>query len=633
VIAPPFDSRQHGGEPAGPPSAGARHSSEAKTLAIHLLGPPRVEIDGSLTARSRGRKAWALLAVLLLTESPISRDRLAALLVPDADDPLGALRWNLAELRRLLGDEAQVGGDPVQLALPPDAVVDVRVIGAGTWVEAERVPGLGAELLEGIDVGASAAFEAWLLTERRRLANLSASVLREAALAHLARGEPDAAVELATRLVALDEFDEEAQVLLIRAHAAAGGIARARGYLAATVERFRRELGTEPSAQLLDAATAPDPIGPGVPAIHGPSAVASLLDAGEAAVVAGIFDAGVDILQRSAVAARELGDLALEARAQVALGTAFVHGGRARDGEGATALHAAIKLAEEVNEPLIASEAARELGYAEMKRGRYDRAETWLERALTDAPDAGSRAAALAVRGVVATDRGRTAPGIVWLAAAAEGAATLAKPRRQAWALAFLGRSHVLREEVEPARNVLERSVDIARAAGWISFLSFPQSLLAEVDMLQGRDDEAAAGFEAAFALGCQVADPCWEGLAARGIGLIHARRGRIDEAVAWLDDARTRCMRIADAYLWMHAHCLDSLCAVGVEHGLPGASAWVADLESVTARTGLREMMARAQLHRVQLGLPGAREAAELFAQQVDNPALHRLLTVSVAA
>ena len=126
------------------------------------------------------------------------------------------------------------------------------------------------------------------------------------------------------------------------------------------------------------------------------------------------------------------------------------------------------------------------------------------------------------------------------------------------------------------------------------------------------------------------MADPCWEGLAARGIGLVHRAHGRIDEAIAWLDDARTRCIRIPDAYLWVHAYCLDALCSVAIEAGARQASEWVNDLELVAARTGMNEMVVRAQLHRAQLGDDRAVATARLFADRIDNPAvLERLATL----
>lgn len=594
------------------------------TIGIHLLGSPRLEIDRKDVPGPRGWKAWALLAYLVLTRVPASRERLAGLLFGDASDPLGALRWNLAELRRAFGPVVVLGGDPVVLELPADAFVDVVALGSATWLEAIRVPGLGRELLEGVDTQAGAAFETWLLAERRHTAGLSAAVLREAATARLATGAAGQAIELATKLVAYDEFDEEANALLIRAYVAIGSVALAREHLEATAARFRRELGTEPSATLLNAidTTARSPM-VSQPSIQGAAAAESLITAGEAAVGAGVLEPGLEILRRAVVDAHEAEDPGIEARALLALGTAFVHGGRGRDGEGAIALHSALRLAEEHGAPELTAEAARELGYIEMKQARYERAATWLERALAVAPNPGSRAAALAIQGVVLADQGRTADGDTLLAEAATVAVELDKPRLEAWALAFLSRGQIVREEWEAARLSAGRSVEVSRAAGWITFLALPQSLLAAVDLATGEIEAAGAAFEAAFALGCQIGDPCWEGMAARGIGLVHWARGDVDDAIAWLDDARTRCVRIPDSYLWIHAHCLDALCDVAIRAESPRARAFVGDLETLAARTGMNEMLVRAQMHRAELGDPRAADSAHLFADRIDNPAV----------
>ena len=604
-------------------------------LAIHLLGSPTIEQDGVEQPPPRGHKVWALLALLLLPDAPLLRERLAGLLFSEADDPLGSLRWNLAELRRLLGQEATLQGDPVQLALPADAQIDVRTLVSGTWVEALHLRGLGRELLEGIQPAADAAFEAWLLAERRRYAGDASAMLREAAVAKLAAGDARSAVELATRLVTLDEYDEEAQALLIRAHVAAGNEADARRYLAATLERFRRDLGVEPSATLVRAAdpgmgTLSSRPGAGTRATAG-----SLIAAGEAAIAAGAIEAGLETLRRAVADAQDSGDRELAARALVALGEAYIHGGRGRDGEGATALHAALAVAEEIGAGALVSEACRELGYVEMLRARYDRADVWLKRAIDEAPDGGPLAAALGVSGAVANDRGRTEEAIGLLTRSAAEAATLDKPRLTGWAYTFLGRSHLLREELTDARAALERAVDAVGTAGWMTFIAYPQALLGSVDLVEGRIAEASDAFEAAFALGCQIGDPCWEGMGARGIGLVKIANGDLAEGIRWLDDARTRCIRIPDAYLWIHGYCLDSLCEQAIAHGVKGADRWVSDLEAVAARTGMNELLVRAQLHRAALGLPGARESAAVFAARIDNPAVLRRVgaTASVAA
>ena len=95
------------------------------SFTIRLLGKPQIERDGAPISPPRGRKAWALLAYLLLSERPPTRNRLASLLFGEADDPLGALRWSLAELRRALDDPDALTGDPVSLGLPAGSAVDV----------------------------------------------------------------------------------------------------------------------------------------------------------------------------------------------------------------------------------------------------------------------------------------------------------------------------------------------------------------------------------------------------------------------------------------------------------------------------------------------------------------------------
>jgi hypothetical protein len=129
--------------------------------------------------------------------------------------------------------------------------------------------------------------------------------------------------------------------------------------------------------------------------------------------------------------------------------------------------------------------------------------------------------------------------------------------------------------------------------------------------------------FEAAFAVGCQIGDPCWEGLGARGIGLCHLADGRVDDGFDWLADAARRCVRIPDAYLWIEAYCLDVLAEHGIEHDRPEVPAWIERLEDLAARTGMREMLVRSHLHRVALGDITAMDAARLFARDIDNPRL----------
>ena len=96
------------------------------SVAAYLLGAPVVVRDGTVYAAPKGRKAWALLAYLALSDRAPTRQQLIDFLFPDAEDPAGALRWNLSELRRLLGGPDTVGsGSVVRLRLPEGSFLDV----------------------------------------------------------------------------------------------------------------------------------------------------------------------------------------------------------------------------------------------------------------------------------------------------------------------------------------------------------------------------------------------------------------------------------------------------------------------------------------------------------------------------
>ena len=82
-------------------------------LALHLLGPPRLELDGQVVQVSR-RKAVALLAYLAVTGRCHSRDSIATLLWPELDQSTARarLRRALAALREALGDGWMLIGTP-----------------------------------------------------------------------------------------------------------------------------------------------------------------------------------------------------------------------------------------------------------------------------------------------------------------------------------------------------------------------------------------------------------------------------------------------------------------------------------------------------------------------------------------
>jgi DNA-binding SARP family transcriptional activator len=587
---------------------------------IHLLGKPNVLREGTIKAVLRGNKAWGLLAYLLRHPAGVSRQRLAALLFEDAEDPLAALRWNLSELRRALGDVG-LGGDLVVLPLKRIAYVDIDVVARGDWSSALAIPGLGLDLLEGMRFVSSPSFEVWLEAERRRMRATAQSVLREAALARLATGGAVEAAQLASRLVGFDPLDESFQVLLVRCLSAAGdGIGAAR-QAAACRELFGRELGVSPGPALTEALQTGTASPTARPA-PGRAGVVAQLQAGEAAIGAGVLDAGLQCLRRAIVDADEIGDAELRARTRLALGGALVHAARGRDEEGAAALHVALALGQKEARPLAAA-ACRELGYVELLRGSYERALGWMDQATKLAgDDTAEQARIAAIRGTILSDSAYYGAAIDTLRQAVDLSESVGDVKQSIFAHSMLGRALLLCGDVDSAISALDTSADLSRRL-WTAFLPWPQSLRAEAELLRGRVDPACELFEQAFALGCQLGDPCWEGMAATGLGRVAMIRGKPVQAAEILVDALKRFTRLPDGYLWGKAYALDALCRVAREADMQQAQVWGNELMSVAAAAGMREMVVRAYLHQAESGHAPAADAARVLAGEIDNPKL----------
>lgn len=602
------------------------------SLDIHLLGSPVIERGGVAVQPPRGHKPWGLLAYLVRTRVAPSRERVARLLFSEADDPLGALRNTLTALRRLLGDDVGLGGNPLRLRLPPGTVLDVEVLSRGSWIEAVALRGLGLELLEGLVFRSSPGFEIWLEDERRHVAGTTAAALRQAALARLAHGDPRAAAAHASALVELNRFDENAYALLVRSLHAAGDHDAAERQAAACVELFQRELGIEPTpavhAGLAHGAAAARA------APLGEAAVLALIETGEAIIAAGATDAGLERLRVACAAAREGAGGELLARSLIALGGALVHGARGTDVEGAAALHEGVVLAESAGKHELAATAWREISWVQFLRAEYERAEQSLSRA---AELAGTNMEELAwvdlIRGTCHFDMGEHARAGPLLASAVTRSREIAPAQPLALALTTLARFHLSRGEVETAQLVLDEALELVDVRGLTAFRPWPESFRAEIDLLRGDVDAAEMRFEHAFAVGCEVGDPCWESIATRGLGLVAASRGDTARALELLADAPRRCRRLPDTYLWIEAYGLDALCAVALEHDVASTALWISELESITARRGMRELLLRVMLYRVKMGDAGAMEAARSLAAEIDNPAISELLDAAALA
>lgn len=235
--------------PAGLASAGT--GPAPPRLRLKLIGPMDAWSVTSERVLPRVRKTRALLAILALAAPrPVQRQRLAGLLwsTRDREQARASLRQALHELTLALAPcgEAILHANRDQVWADADAL----------WVDAHEVARAGpggsaaldlydAPLLEDLD-GLDPAMDAWLAEERRQLRD-RARGLGERLLegAHT----PEAQVEAARRLLAIDEAHEAAWRSLMRAHAARGERRQALEAYEACRAALARQLRAQPSAE------------------------------------------------------------------------------------------------------------------------------------------------------------------------------------------------------------------------------------------------------------------------------------------------------------------------------------------------------------------------------------------------
>ncbi|HZD71032.1 MAG TPA: bacterial transcriptional activator domain-containing protein [Actinomycetes bacterium] len=319
-----------------------------------------------------------MLAYLVLADRPPPRSRVSELLFPEPRDPLRALRWNLTELRRVLGAPDPVGGDPLRLCLQDQDEVDVHQVLTRSWLDPTQLDLLGGELLEGLVFETTPAFASWLDLERERLRAATEALLAEAAVAKLAGGEPEAAAGLAWRAVRLDELDARHHALLVASLVACGDAVGARAHVARCTRLYREQLGTGLPVEIGDAL---QPVTLDRPTlVPAAASVRTALDTGRPAIAAGAVAHGLRCLRQAAGLARPLAPR-LRAEAMLELGTALVHSTGDRGVLSLRCLHEAFECAQHAGADELAAQAARELGFVQVQLGRRERADAWLDRA------------------------------------------------------------------------------------------------------------------------------------------------------------------------------------------------------------------------------------------------------------
>jgi DNA-binding SARP family transcriptional activator/predicted ATPase len=236
-------------------------------LAIRVLGPFQVSLDGQLLDGFHSDKVRALLTYLCIEEKrPHRREKLAGLLWPDLPERSARtnLRHALANLRQVIRDQQAtpafllVTRQTIQFDSNSDVWVDALAFTSalqGTeWTLGrleQAVERYRGELLEGFSLPDSSVFEEWLLLQRERFQRLALDSLQRLTGGYMLQGEYERALGYAWRQVNLDPFREKAHRQLMRLLAYSDRASEALVQYETCRHFLIEELGTEPSAETI----------------------------------------------------------------------------------------------------------------------------------------------------------------------------------------------------------------------------------------------------------------------------------------------------------------------------------------------------------------------------------------------
>jgi DNA-binding SARP family transcriptional activator len=251
-------------------------------MAIYLLGPPRIELDGEPVQISR-RKVVALLAYLAVTGTPHSRDVLATLLWPERSQSRARayLRRALSELNRTLGEgfltidretvalrmaqpdsgRAQLDSRSLQLWLDVDRFRERLAAGEthghptseqcsncfSTLTEAVAL--YNDDFMTGFTLRDSPEFDEWQFFQSEALRDELARALERLARWHGIQEEYDRAIAYARRWLALDPLQEAVHRRLMVLYAGSGQRNAALRQYGECERLLNEELGVPPEEE------------------------------------------------------------------------------------------------------------------------------------------------------------------------------------------------------------------------------------------------------------------------------------------------------------------------------------------------------------------------------------------------
>ena len=242
----------------------------SKRLALHLLGPPRLELDRAAVSIDR-RKTLALLVYLAVNRWQHHRDHISALFWPEYAQPkaFSNLRHILWEVQQIIGEGWIIARrDTIGLILDGD-----HVTGREIWLDVARFKSLITEsqaqkdasrriplltdsvklyrdhFLTGFSLKHSPIFNEWANSEADGLRHQLAGALTILSDDVCSQGQAATAIPHAQRLMALDPLNEASHRQLMQTYIQAGQHNAALKQYQSCEQILRKELGVDPQPE------------------------------------------------------------------------------------------------------------------------------------------------------------------------------------------------------------------------------------------------------------------------------------------------------------------------------------------------------------------------------------------------
>ena len=239
-------------------------------LALHLLGPPKLELDDVPVIADR-RKTLALLAYLSVNRWRHHRDQISALFWPEYDQEKAFtnLRHSLWEVQQAIGEGwISATRDAIGLIAEDDPSTGQHI-----WLDVTQFESLLAEshaqnepalriplltdsvklyrnhFLTGFSLKNSPHFNEWAIAESEELRQQLAQALRMLTDDLCSLGQAGTAIPYARRLITLDPLNEDSHRQLMQVYIQAGQHNAALKQYQNCEQILRKELGVDPQPE------------------------------------------------------------------------------------------------------------------------------------------------------------------------------------------------------------------------------------------------------------------------------------------------------------------------------------------------------------------------------------------------